>query len=137
MPRGSEAVVREYLSLLQKRDPAGLDEIVADDVVVIAADGSVAFSDRSAWRQAMADEPFSDERIEIDDIVVQADRVAVRFRVTAVHTGTAFGVPPTGRMVTTSGTKIYTVRGGRIVQIAGHDDVLGLLRQLGVSDLPV
>lgn len=61
----------------------------------------------------------------------------MRFRLTAVHTGTAFGVPATGKVITTSGTKIYTVRNGRIVHIAGHDDVLGVLRQLGVAQLPV
>jgi len=33
--------------------------------------------------------------------------------------------------VVTSGTKIYSVRDGRIHQIAGHDDVLGLMRRLG------
>jgi predicted ester cyclase len=103
---------------------------------VIAPDGSIAFSDRAAWKQAMADEPFSDERIEIDDLVVEGERVALRYRLTAVHSRPAFGVAATGRRITTSGTKIYTVRHGRIVQIAGHDDVLGLLRQLGVGELP-
>jgi predicted ester cyclase len=130
-------VVREYLALLQRRDPAGLDVVVAEDVVVIGPDGSTVFSDRAAWKQAMADEPFTDERIEIDDLVAEGDRVALRFRLTAVHSGTAFGVAPTGKQITTSGTKIYTVRHGRIVRIAGHDDVLGLLRQLGLAELPV
>jgi hypothetical protein len=31
---------------------------------------------------------------------------------------------------------MYTVEEGRITRIAGHDDVLGLLRQLGVERLP-
>jgi steroid delta-isomerase-like uncharacterized protein len=133
----SAGVVREYLSCLERRDLAGLDAVVAEDVVVIGPDGGVAFSDRSAWKQAMADEPFSDERVEIEEVVTEGDRVALRFRLTAVHSGTAFGVPATGRTITTSGTKIYTVKNGRIVRIAGHDDVLGVLRQLGVVQLPV
>lgn len=130
-------VARRYLSLLQCRDLAGLDAVVADDVVVIGPDGSTAFSDRASWKQAMADEPFSDERIEIEDMVAGGDRVALRYRLTAVHTGTAFGVPATGRTIATAGTKIYTVKDGRIVRIAGHDDVLGVLRQLGVAELTV
>ena len=85
----------------------------------------------------MVDEPFSDERIEIDDLIAEGDRVALRFRLTATHSGAAFGVPATGRQITTSGTKIYTVRAGRIVRIAGHDDVVGVLRQLGVVELPL
>ena len=133
----SEDVVREYLSLLEGRDLVGLDAVVAHDVVVVAPDGTTAFTDRATWKTAMADEPFTDERIEVDDLVADEDKVAVRFRLTAIHSGTAFGVPGTGRPITTSGTKIYTVRNGRIVQIAGHDDVLGVLRQLGVRKLPV
>jgi predicted ester cyclase len=133
---GSEDVVRAYLSLLERHDIAGLDAVIDEHVVVVAPDGGVAFSDRAAWKQAMAEEPFSDERVEISDLVVQGDRVALRFRLTAVHSGTAFGVPATGRRITTSGTKIYTVEKGRIVRIAGHDDTLGLLRQLGVAQLP-
>jgi steroid delta-isomerase-like uncharacterized protein len=135
MPPKNADVVRTYLSLLERRDLAGLDAVVAEDVAVLRPDGSTAFSDRTTWKRAMADEPFGEERIEIEDILVDGDRVAVRFRLTAVHRGPAFGVPGTGKMVTTSGTKIYTVRDGRIVQIAGHDDVLGVLRQLGVVDL--
>jgi steroid delta-isomerase-like uncharacterized protein len=132
----SRDVVREYLTLLERRDLAGLDAVVAEDVVVIGPDGRTAFSDRATWKQAMADEPFSDERVEIEDLVADEDRVAIRFRLTATHSGTAFGVPATGKRIATSGTKIYTVRRGRITRIAGHDDILGLLRQLGVAELP-
>jgi steroid delta-isomerase-like uncharacterized protein len=130
------AVVRSYLGLLERGDLAGLDRVVAEDVVVVAPDGTVAFADRRSWKQALADEPFSDERIEVEDVVAADDQVAVRYRLTAVHSRTAFGVAATGRTITTGGTKIYTVRDGRIVRIAGHDDVLGVLRQLGVTELP-
>ena len=129
-------MVRAYLAALERGDPAALDAVVAEDVVVIGPDGSTAFSDRCAWKQAMADEPFGDERIEIADLIAEGDKVALRFRLTATHSGVAFGVAATGRKITTSGTKIYTVRDGRIVRIAGHDDVLGVLRQLGVVELP-
>jgi predicted ester cyclase len=132
----SRAAVLEYLALLERHDLDGLDSVVAEDLVVIAPDGSTAFSDRAGWKHALAGDPFSDERIEVEDIVVEGATVALRFRLTAVHSGTAFGVAATGRRITTSGTKVYTVKDGRIVRIAGHDDVLGLLRQLGVRELP-
>lgn len=51
--------------------------------------------------------------------------------------GPVFGVFAGNRSITTSGTKIYRVRSGKIVEIAGHDDVLGVLQQLGVIDLEV
>jgi steroid delta-isomerase-like uncharacterized protein len=135
-PIDSASVVRRYLALLERHDVDGLDSVVADDLVVMAPDGHVAFSDRAAWVRAMAHEPFTGQRIEVEDIVCEPGKVAVRYTLTASHTAAAFQVPATGRTVRTSGTKIYTIEDGRITRIAGHDDVLGLLRQLGVEKLP-
>jgi steroid delta-isomerase-like uncharacterized protein len=129
-------VVRRYLALLQPGKLDALDDVVAEDLVVLAPDGSTTFSDRATWKQAMADEPFTDERIAVDELVADQHRVAVRYTVTAVHSKTVFGAEPTGRTVTAHGTKIYMVRDGKIVRIAGHDNVLGLLRQLGVTEIP-
>lgn len=128
--------MNRYLALLERRDIDGLDEVVAEDIEVIAPDGTIAFADRATWKQAMADEAFTDERIQVEEMVCEPDKVAVRYTLTATHSGNAFGAPATGARVATSGTKIYTVRGGRITRIAGHDDALGLLRQLGVSEIP-
>lgn len=135
-PVDSASVVRRYLAALERHDIDGLHGVVADDVVVLAPDGHVAFSDRAAWIRAMGHESFTGQHIEVEDIVCEPGKVAVRYTLTATHTGTAFETPPTGRTVCTSGTKMYTVEEGRITRIAGHDDVLGLLRQLGVERLP-
>ena len=122
--RAPAAVVREYLRCLE-RDHDGLDDVVADDVRVLAPDGSVAFSDRETWKRAVAAEPFEDERIEVVDLVTEGEKVALRYSLECVHR-------ESGRRVSTSGTKIYRVRDSRIAEIAGHDDVLGVLRQLGI-----
>ena len=127
-------VVRRYIDLLGQRDLGALDEVVAEDVVVLYPDGSVAYSDRQSWKQAQHGSPFSDERITPVQIVSDGEQVAVRYTVTAVHTESeAFGVAPTGDAITTSGTKIYTIRDEKIQQIAGHDDVLGLMQRMGAS----
>jgi adenine phosphoribosyltransferase len=124
-------VVRRYIELLGERDLDALDEFIAEDVIVVAPDSSVVFRDRQTWKQAQQDSPFSDERITPEQIVSDGEQVAVSYTVTAVHTGEAFGIAPTGGPITTSGTKIYTVGNGKIRQIAGHDDVLGLMRRIG------
>jgi ketosteroid isomerase-like protein len=43
----SRAAVLEYLALLERHDLDGIDAVVAEDLVVIAPDGSIAFSDRA------------------------------------------------------------------------------------------
>jgi ketosteroid isomerase-like protein len=119
-----EAVER-YLRAFESGDPSRFDDCVAEDVVAFAPDGSVAITGRDAWKRAIASEPFRDERISVDDLLVDGDKVCVRYTLTCTH--------ESGRKVRTSGTKIYTVRDGKVAVIAGHDDVLGVLRQLGIT----
>jgi predicted ester cyclase len=130
-------VVFGYLKALERADLAALDDLVAERVVVRKPDGEVAFDDRDPWKAAVAGDPFRYEDIEVEDIVCDGEKVAVRYRLECVHARPAFGVEPTGSRIRTSGTKIYRVREGKIVEIAGHDDVLGVLRQLGVVDLDI
>ncbi len=124
----ARAAVERYFAAFESGDPDRFDDCVADDVVALAPDGTVAISGREAWKRAIASEPFRDERIRIDDILVDGDKVCVRYALTCTH--------ESGRTVRTSGTKIYTVRDGKVAVIAGHDDVLGVLRQLGIQEVP-
>jgi ketosteroid isomerase-like protein len=124
----ARAVVDRYLRAFESGDASQFGDCVAEDVVAYAPDGSVAISGLDAWKRAIASEPFRDERIRVDDLLVDGAKVCVRYTLTCVHES---GVP-----IRTSGTKIYTVREGKIAEIAGHDDVLGVLRQLGITELP-
>ena len=54
----------------------------------------------------------------------------------SVQQGEIFGVPPSGRTVALPGINIWRVRDGRIVERWGRLDELGLLRQLGLVNLP-
>jgi len=128
-------VVAEYLTLLERGDLAGLDAVVAEDVVVRKPNGDVAFARREGWKAAMAEDPFADTQITVQATVCEGDTVAVRYRLECVQVRPVLGVPPADRRIETSGTKIYRVRDGKIVEIAGHDDFLGVLRQLGVVEL--
>jgi predicted ester cyclase len=59
-----------------------------------------------------------------------------RWSFQGTHRGEFFGVPPTGRTVTTSGIDIWRVRDGRIVENQQVVDNLGLLQQLGAVPQP-
>lgn len=73
---------------------------------------------------------FPDLRVRIDDRVVSGDRVAVRRTVTGTHEGEFFGIPATGRTVRWTGTTIYRVADGSIVESWWSYDALGLMMQL-------
>jgi predicted ester cyclase len=53
---------------------------------------------------------------EIEDLIAQKDRVAVRYTARATQAGELFGVPPSGRTVTITGIETYRLAGGRIAE---------------------
>ena len=67
----------------------------------------------------------------IEDIVAEGDRVAMRWRLNATHTGNLFGIPPTGRKIDIYEVGFFRVVEGKIVEGWFMCDELGLLIQLG------
>jgi predicted SnoaL-like aldol condensation-catalyzing enzyme len=73
-----------------------------------------------------------DLRYEMLDVIVDGDKVAVFLRVTGTHTGSLFGMAPTGRRFDIRQMQIEWLREGRICQHWRITDELSLLRQLGI-----
>jgi predicted ester cyclase len=69
-------------------------------------------------------------RCEIDDVIADDDRVAVRNRLMGTHRGQFVG-PPTGRWVEFRAVDIVRVMDGRIVEHWGLVDALAFMRQVG------
>lgn len=68
----------------------------------------------------------------IEDVFATEDRVAVRFALNGTHSGSFFGIPPTGRAVTIVANVILHVTNGKATKLFGIFDEAGMLRQLGV-----
>ena len=49
-------------------------------------------------------------------LVADGDRVVHHSRMTATHSGTAYGIPATGRRITTDGLEIWRIDGDKIVE---------------------
>jgi predicted ester cyclase len=75
---------------------------------------------------------FPDQRVAVDDLLAESDRVAVRFTLRGTHLGELLDLAPTGRRVTVPGVAIYRIAGGRIAEGWVGFDALGLLEQLSV-----
>jgi predicted ester cyclase len=68
----------------------------------------------------------------IEDVFASEDRVAVRFVLRGTHTGSFFGIPPTGRQVAIAANVLMHVADGKVTKLFGIFDEAGLLRQMGV-----
>jgi len=79
---------------------------------------------------------FPRRRFTQDDVVVEGDRVADRWTMTAVHSGELLGNPPTGRQVRLTGMNRYVIEEGKIVEVSHDEDIYGLMLQLGGLPAP-
>jgi steroid delta-isomerase-like uncharacterized protein len=79
---------------------------------------------------------FPDIHWTLDDMVVEGDKVAVRWALTGTHKGEFMGIPPTNKKVTMWGIEIDRVAGGKFVETWVRLDTLGFMQQLGVVPAP-
>jgi predicted ester cyclase len=79
---------------------------------------------------------FPDQQFEILQIVVDGDRVAVRWRGTGTQRGPFGPVPPTGRAVDYQGASFMRFADGRVVENWSVNELFTVLQQLGVTVTP-
>jgi predicted ester cyclase len=68
--------------------------------------------------------------VVVEDVLVDGDKLAWRWRLTGTHHGPFLGVSPTGKHVTLTGINVQRVANGAVVEHWSSADQLGLLRQI-------
>jgi predicted ester cyclase len=76
-------------------------------------------------------EAFPDAHLTVEDLVVEGDRAALRYRLQGTHSGHYLGVAPTGLGLDVEGLTLLRVAGGRVVEEWHSPTELAILRQLG------
>jgi predicted ester cyclase len=74
---------------------------------------------------------FPDLRFTISDLVVEGEKVAVRWLMQGTDLGGVEQHPPTGRSMRLTGITMMRIEGQRIVEEWNEVDIAGMLRQLG------
>ena len=68
-----------------------------------------------------------DARYEVDDLIAEADRVVVRWRLLGTHEGEFRGIAPTGHAIELKGIAIYRVDEGKLMERWVVSDLYGML----------
>jgi predicted ester cyclase len=76
-------------------------------------------------------EAFPDARLTVEDLVVETDRAALRYRLQGTHSGPYLGVAPTGLSFDVEGLTLLRLADGRVVEEWHSPTELAILRQLG------
>ena len=106
-------------------DPEGLAYGLAEDGGPLkGTEGFKAF--HAAYTSA-----FPDMRIQVEDVIQEGDKCAVRFSGSGTHTGEGIGLEATNRPVTFTGMSFTRWKNGKIVEGWNEVDISGIMKQLG------
>jgi len=131
---GNKEIVRRFFELgPSSGNLSAARELLAPDFVLHvplpAAPGVQGISDVvTACRAA-----FEHLNVTVEDLVAEGDRVAARFTARGIHKGAFLGLPPTGKSISMTGMEIFRIEGGRIAELWGEANLLGLMQQLGIA----
>src|SRR3954469_4218652 len=136
-PEENKELVTMYWEEVWWGDQGKIAEIVAPDEVHhwgIGSDttGFEEFSKR--WDLFFT--AFPDLEFTVDLVAAEGDLAATRWTATGTQRGEWQGIAPTDRQVTWQGTNIFRIKCGQIVESWSEADHLGLLSQLGATDIP-
>lgn len=123
-----------YAAYLQRCNEHRFNELgdfVADDVAVNGA--PVGLGGYSAGLRAVVD-AFDDYRWELRHLLVEGSLLSVHLHDTGTHTGTRWGIPPTGRHIVTHEFAVYQMSGGKIAEVWVTADDVAVMHQLRTPD---
>jgi predicted ester cyclase len=135
-----KALERRWVKELNKGKAAyaaAVDELFANDYVEHGGTGEDTRGAKD-YKQSMSEffSAFPDIHFTLDDMVVEGDKVAVRFTFSGTHKGEFMGIPPTNKKWTMWGIYIDRIAGGKFVESWVRYDTLGLMQQLGLVPTP-
>ena len=116
---------------------AAIDELYATDFVDHGATGEVTHGLKD-YKQSVSEvySAFPDVHFILDDMVVEGDKVAVRFTLSGTHKGEFMGITSTNKKVTIWGITIDRIAGGKFVESWVRYDTMGIMQQLGLVTKP-
>jgi predicted ester cyclase len=126
----NKAVAVRFITEVWNAGDLGVaDEVIHPEYVVpgIGNGAEAVKQNVIAFREAFPDLVWT-----IDDIVGEADRVALRLTLRGTHLGTFRDIEPTGRTVTMQEMVFWQLVDGRLQMGWFQADMMGLRRQLGV-----
>jgi steroid delta-isomerase-like uncharacterized protein len=132
----NKAVVRGYIEQVWNgRRPDLLDQYMAEDIVHHDSPG---LTDRKSIQDFIAttQNSFPDFRIRIEAEIAEGDLVVLRQTMSGTQQGEFMGLPASGKQFSMIGVYIFRIAGGKIAELWGLSNSLGMMQQLGAIPTP-
>jgi steroid delta-isomerase-like uncharacterized protein len=134
----NETVLHRWFEEVWNRGRAdAIDELTTDEVIIhgLADATGEPVRGRDAFKpyhQALR-AAFPDVRVVIEDAIESGDKVMVRCRITATHSGPGLTPSPTNRKVEFTGMCLARIKDGKLAEGWNNFDFLSLYQQLGMQ----
>jgi steroid delta-isomerase-like uncharacterized protein len=128
----NKALCHQIFDLLNQRKLDEAFALYAEDYIYHGPGGA-----ELRGRQAIRDlwgiffVGFPDLHATIDDLIVEGDKLAVRWRIEGTHTGEFMGIAPTNRAIEIGLNELFRVANGQAVEAWDQYDMYGLMQQIG------
>jgi steroid delta-isomerase-like uncharacterized protein len=132
MSSANKSLLGRYLDAYNRDAMDELAALVAIDYVHHSSGHDLTieqFKKGAAWMRA----GMPDLRIEIEDMIEEGDRVAVRYVCRGTHLASLLGEAVTTNPVTVTGCTVFRIADGRIAEDWEVLDEAEMMRQIGAS----
>lgn len=128
--------LREIIEIESGGNLALVDELFADDFALHFP--GYPTMDREGFKMLIGAfrSGFPDLTVSLEDQVVEGNKVTNRVTIRGTHQGDFNGVPASGKSIEVPAINTMRIEGGKIHEIWGLPDVLGLLQQIGALPAP-
>ena len=126
----NKALVHKWLEAWRDNNLTLLDELFTQDYAV---NGTVIGLEGVKQAVQFLHAVFSDISAELNELVAEGDKVAVRWTVRGRQVSDFMGIAPTGKFVELQGINIYHVRDGKLSANHERTNVLEVVQDLKVE----
>jgi steroid delta-isomerase-like uncharacterized protein len=132
----NKQIIQNFIQVVwNDRDLSALKDFWAEDCVNHAMLGTdnCGLNALRAYHDSFFDDffaAFPDIQIKIMQQVAEGDRIATYITSQGTHSGAFYGIPPTGKHISTSVIRIDRVRDAKIAEHWSVSDAAGLMQQI-------
>ncbi len=130
----NKEIIRHLFEIVRSQNLSALDE-VCDESIVYQNLGEGELQGLDAYRKMLREDiaAFPDLDPELQEMIGEGDRVCSVHIARGTHEGEYVGIAPTGLRMELVVSDHFTLRGGKVIEHREFNDVLTMLRQLGVA----
>jgi steroid delta-isomerase-like uncharacterized protein len=128
----NKQVVRQFYELLDRHDLKRMEQLLVSSTNYFFQPSGMPPMDWNGHKQLLAEvtRAFPDLNHNIEDMIAEGDKVAVRLNVTGTHKGEFQGIPPTGKNLSLDEMAFLTIIDGKITEGWITSDTMSFMQQI-------